>query len=72
MNNYHRALEVAFADFDKAAEYFKNHKQTVYLGGTKKDVFIVPVILVFLCDHKSNQRNTARTGSKRGICVIQV
>ncbi len=55
MNNYHRALEVAFADFDEAAEYFNNHKQTVCLGGTKKDVFIVPVILVFLCDNKSIQ-----------------
>ena len=56
--------------FDDAAREFKKKKITVTLGGTVKNVFIVPVLLYMKGDHKSHQSNTCRFGHTNGaICI---
>ena len=46
-------MEVIFRMFDDAAREFKQKKITVTLGGTVKNVFIVPVLLYYMKgDHK--------------------
>ena len=56
--------------FDDAARQFKKKKTTVTLGGTVKQVFIVPVLLYMKGDHKSHQINTCRYGNNNSsICI---
>ena len=56
--------------FDDAAREFKKKKITVTLGGTVKNVFIVPVLLYMKGDHKSHQANTCYFGHTNGaICI---
>ena len=68
-DNFHRALTVVFEQFNQTVEYFAKNPQLVHLGNSKKSVIIVPVILLVLGDHKSNQMNTRRHGKYTGICV---
>ena len=51
-------MKVIFRMFGDAAREFKRKKITVTLGGTVKNVFIVPVLLYMKGDHKSHQANT--------------
>ena len=70
LQHHHSALKVIFRMFDNAASEFKKKKITVTLGGTVKNVFIVPVLLYMKGDHKSHQENTCRFGHKNGaICI---
>ena len=63
-------MKVIFRMFDDAARQFKKKKITVTLGGTVKEVFIVPVLLYMKGDHKSHQTNTCRFGTANGaICI---
>ncbi len=53
MRNFHDALSKVFEEWDKAASHFAEHSQQVTLGGLTSQKTIVPVIIFFLGDHKS-------------------
>ena len=70
LQQYHSAMKVIFRMFDDAAREFKKKKITVALGGTVKNVFIVPVLLYMKGDHKNHQANTCCFGHTNGaVCI---
>ena len=71
LQKYHSAMRAIFQAFDDAARKFKEKKITVTLGGTVKEVFIIPVLLYMKGDHKSHQTNTCRSGMiNNSICIM--
>ena len=64
-------MRAIFQAFDDAARKFKEKKITVTLGGTVKEVFIIPILLYMKGDHKSHQTNTCRSGMiNNSICIM--
>ena len=53
LRNFHAALSKVFKEWDNAANHFADHPQQVTLGRSTAQMTIVPVILFFLGDHKS-------------------
>ena len=53
IQNFHTALSKVFQEWDEAADWFAENPSQVTLGGSTAQMTIVPVILCFLGDHKS-------------------
>ena len=53
IQNFHAALSKVFQQWDKTARWFRKNPCQVTLGGSTAKMTIIPVILFFLGDHKS-------------------